>query len=177
MRAKELEAFSSCPFPDDPMPVIEDTKSDCEQLRDAAWNALGNIRHTQVRQFALDKLQSDIENAWAAFIINYQEQDEHILIERAKSVEVDFECKTSWHRMQIDILNMVDNGLKAPAVLLFHIYNSTYCSCCRELALRQMGKRRLLTNEILEECLYDSNSDIRFYAKQYLNRRKTVLNI
>jgi hypothetical protein len=34
-----------------------------------------------------------------------------------------------------------------------------------------MGKRRLLTEEFLEECLLDSNSDIRSYARGILNRR------
>jgi hypothetical protein len=35
-----------------------------------------------------------------------------------------------------------------------------------------MGRRRMLTQELLEECLYDSNDDIRTYARRALNRRK-----
>ena len=39
-------------------------------------------------------------------------------------------------------------------------------------ALGQLGKRRNLTPELLEECLYDSNDEIRTYACRALNRRK-----
>ena len=60
--------------------------------------------------------------------------------------------------------------MRKPA-LLWHIYETTYCSCCREYALLQMGKRRLLSAEILEECLLDSNDDIRKYAAKCLTRR------
>ena len=52
------------------------------------------------------------------------------------------------------------------------IYETTYCSNCREYALRQLGKRRALTDEIRRECLMDSNNDIRAYAKRLLAGRK-----
>lgn len=172
-RAEALEAFGWCPFPEEPFPIIEDTKSAFEPLRKAAWQALENIRHALVREFALERLDSDLENALPVFITNYQQQDEALLVERVKSIPVEFECTTAWHGIHRDILAMEDYKLKAPPALLRHIYETTYCSCCREDALRQMGKRRLLNRAILEECLLDSNYDIRAYAARCLKRRRT----
>lgn len=170
-RAEALSVFFRCPFPLDPQPIIEDARSDCEKLKKTAWRALENIRHPLVREFSIKNLQNDLEAALPLFIVNYQEQDENLLVDIVKSIPVDFECTTIWHGAQLEVLNMADRGLKAPAELLKYIYESTYCSCCRERALRQMGKRRLLTDDVLQECLFDSHEDIRAYAKRCLKRR------
>lgn len=171
-RAKALEAFSICPFPEDPLPIIEDSGSDFEPLKKAAWQALENIRHPSVHAFAMEQLDWDVESALPILITNYQPQDEELLVKLVKSIPVDFECTTAWHGIHLDILGMGDRGLKVPASLLHYIFESTYCSCCREYVLRQMGKWRLLDATILEECIFDSNDDIRTYARRCLNRRK-----
>ena len=171
-RAEALGAFALRAFPGDPTPIIEDAKSEHLKLREAAWEVLGNVRHPLVRQFAIEHLREDVETVLPVLIMNYQKDDEEMLIELVKSVKVDFACTTAWHSVQGDVLNMKDYGLKAPKELLFYIFDTTYCSCCREYALLQMGKRRLLTAEMLEECLFDSSYDIRAYAKRCLARRK-----
>lgn len=176
-RAEALIAFFSCPFPLDPKPIIEDAQSACEKLKEAAWRALENIRHPLVREFSIKNLQNDLENALPPFITNYQEQDENLLVYIVKSIPVDFECTTIWHGTQLDVLSMEERGLRVPAELLNYIYESTYCSCCRKRALRQMGKRRLLTDDILQECLFDSHEDIRAYAKRCLKRRNKKVDI
>lgn len=171
-RAEALTAFSRCPYPENPLPIIEDTKSVCERLKKVAWQALENIRHPMVREYALQNLQNDPETVLPVFIKNYQEQDVTLLESLVKSIYVDFDDTTGWHGVHLDVLGMVDDGLKAPAALIQYIYETTYCSCCREHAFLQMRKRRMLTIEILQECLLDSNDDIRTYANQCLRKRK-----
>lgn len=171
-RAEALSAFTNCPYPDDPAPVIADTGSDVEELSRTAWQALEQIRHPAVRAFALARLERDGEDALAVLLTNYESRDAEMLEKIVRAVPVDFACTTDWHGIQIDIINMEDRGLKAPAALLRYIYDTTYCSCCREYTLRQMGPRHLLTEEILEECLLDSNDNIRTYAARCLKRRK-----
>ena len=171
-RAKALEAFVRCPYPDDPQLIIADTKSNCEKLSRTAWHVLEQLRHPAVRTFAREQLKTDPENAWPVFLANYESGDEELLIRMMKAEPVDFACATAWHSYQLDILNMEDHGLKAPAALLHYIYETTYCACCREYAVEQMGRRHLLTEEILEECLLDSNDDTRAYAARCLKRRK-----
>jgi hypothetical protein len=171
-RSNALKAFCRCPFPGDPEPILLDAQSNCEPLRNAAWEALENICHPSVRTFALEQLSDSTEKALPILILNYHPKDEIMLVELAKSIPVDFECNTNWHGIHGDILGMKDHKLKAPPALLHHIYETTYCSCCREYALYQMGKRRLLSAEILEECILDSNDDIRKYAEKFLKRRQ-----
>ncbi len=36
--------------------------------------------------------------------------------------------------------------------------------------LREMSRRRMLTEDILRECLYDSNEDIQRFAKKKLEK-------
>lgn len=171
-RAEALRAFTICPYPEDPIPVIEDASSGNEKLRETAWYALEKIRHSAVREFALSKLQDDTERALPIFIKNYESSDSRLLETLVKSIVVDFECSTFWHWIHLDILGMIEDGNKAPVSLLEFIYEVTYCSSCRESVLRQMGRRRMLTDEILQECFFDSNDDIRAYARQCIRRRK-----
>lgn len=170
-RAEALIAFSRCPYPEDPAPLILDAQSSCEPLQKAAWEALENVRHSDVRQLALTHIGR--EEAIPVLVTNYQPEDEALLTGLVKAVPlVDTENRAVWHGIHMDVLRMQDDGLKEPKELLPYIYETTLCSCCRFNALRRMGKRRMLTEELLRECLYDSNDDIRTYAKQALTRRK-----
>lgn len=166
-RAAALDAFWVCPYPGDPAPLIADADSPCEELRDTAWRVLESVRHPAVREFALSRMDAE-EDAFAVFITNYEPRDEALLMDHLRASVVDFDCTTWWHRDQLDVLRIP----KPPKAALQFIYDTTYCSCCREHALRMMGKRRMLTRELLEECLYDSNANIRSYARRTVNRRK-----
>ena len=165
-RAKSLRAFRWTPYPGDPAPVITDTQSDHAPLRIAAWKCLRNIRHPAVREYALAHL--DTCEGFAAFCGNYEKKDESLLLDRLRSVPVDFEGNTTWHGDQMAVRHMK----KPPKAALHHIFNTTYCTWCRWCVLEDMGRRRMLTQELLEECLYASNDDIRTYARRALNRRK-----
>ena len=171
-RAASLQAFSRCPFPGDPAPILADTDSSCEALREAAWEALGHIRHPAVRDFVIAQLEDNAPQALPVFITNYLPQDEPRLYGLVSGLRVDRACTTNWHGIHRDVLHMDDRGMKAPLPLLKQIYETTYCSNCREYALRQMGRRHALTDEMLRECLLDSSSDIRAYAKRLLARRQ-----
>lgn len=171
-RTEALRAFSRCPFPCDPAPILTDADDSCEALREAAWDALAHIRHPAVRDFAIARMEDNAERALPILITNYQPQDEPRLYRLVSGLRVDRACTTNWHGIHMDILGMADKGLRAPLSLLQLIYETTYCSNCREYALRQLGKRRALTDEMLAESLWDSSSDIRAYAKRLLARRK-----
>lgn len=171
-RAKALDPFRRCPFPEDPSPILADAESDCEALREAAWRALAKIRRPLVRDFVLGRLNEDPAKTVPLLAKNYQPRDAALLEKLVTSIPVDFEETTGWHGVGLEVLGMARDDLKAPPSLLRYIYETSYCSCCRENALEQMGRRHMLTEEILEECLYDSSDEIRAYARKALNRRK-----
>ena len=56
--------------------------------------------------------------------------------------------------------------------LLRYLYEVTFCSECRRYNLQAMAARRMLTDDLLRECLYDCNEDTRRYAARLLKRRK-----
>ena len=88
-------------------------------------------------------------------------------------LETDRENESSWHGFHMDIFELFKRK-SAPRYLksaLPIIYSTTLCSNCRAIALCEMGKRRMLTPEILNECLYDSNSDIVKFAKRRLKSK------
>ena len=107
-----------------------------------------------------------------ALLQNYQEQDAALLVERVLAVPVTLDDRQDWHEIHSQVLQMDDCGKKAPAELLRHIYETSYCSYCRGDAVEQLGKRKLLTDAMLDECLLDSNDEIRAYAGRILRKRK-----
>ena len=166
-RAEALGLFCRCPYPGDLAPVMEDTRSENAHLRFAAWRVLENTHDPLVREFALAHMDEDTENYFPLLIRNYEQTDAAYITKLVKDIPTDHACTTSWHGLHLDVLNMQDHyGLKPPGELLQHIYETTYCPNCRCLALRQMGKRRLLTAQMLEECLWDSNADVRSFAQR-----------
>ena len=60
------------------------------------------------------------------------------------------------------------SGIPQPKHLLPILYEYNPCSFCRESALVYMSKHRMLTKEVLEECQFDSNYDIRSMAEKRL---------
>ena len=165
-RAAVLSAFCRCPYPDNPAPILSDADASCEMLKEAAWKALANIRHPAARAFAISHLEKEAELALPVLIKNYEKQDALLLQRFLEKITVDFDCTTAWHGIQMDLLYMESRGKSLPKSILLYIYETTYCSCCRKEALVQMGKRRMLTTAILQECIWDSNDEIRAFARK-----------
>jgi hypothetical protein len=170
-RAKALEAFAWCPYPGNPQPVIEDTRSACEALSRTAWQALENLRHPAIRDFAHDnnaKGNRTVEN-FSLLVTNYIPEDAMLL----ESLLKELIAKKNWdeiHAAGMDVYRAfrVDSVIPHPQHLLPLLYEYNPCSYCRESALVYMSKHRMLTKEVLEECQYDSNYDIRRMAAKRL---------
>ena len=171
LRAKALKAFSCCPYPDDPQPIIEDTKSESQELQNAAWRALENIRHLVVRAFALNNAKNGIHTPenFSLLVTNYLPEDAALLEKLLRELIV----AKDWdgvHAAGLDIYRAFnkDSGIPHPKDLLPLLFEYNPCSFCRESALVYMSKHRMLTKEVLEECQFDSNDDIRRMAAKRL---------
>lgn len=173
LRAQALEAFSRCPYPDDPQLIIADTQVSCEQLRIAAWNALENVRHPAVREFALHNAvvgNRTLEN-FALLVTNYIPRDKELL-ECLLREWIEAKDWDSVHAAGLELFRAFDksSGIPHPKHLLPLLYEYNPCSCCRDTALVYLARHRMLTVTILEECLHDSNDEIRQRAKRKLNK-------
>lgn len=170
-RAEALLNFCCCPYPDDPAPILMDAKSEEKNLAWAALLALQHIRHPEVREFALTEFGKgeQEEMIWSMLIQNSQPEDmpvwESLLAQILASNDRD-----RLHGLQRRILDAIDEGNSGLECELPFIYETIPCSCCRRKAVRLMGERGLLTEEILSECLMDSDVDTRQYARVYINR-------
>lgn len=171
LRTNALEAFSWCPYPEDPHSIIEDAGSACEELQNAAWRALENIRHPAVRAFAINNVAGGMRTPenFALLVTNYVPKDGVLLEELLR----DLITAKDWddvHAAGMDIYRAFreSSGIPHPKHLLPILYEYNPCSFCRESALVYMSKHQMLTKEILEECLYDSNDDIRRMAAKRL---------
>ena len=64
-----------------------------------------------------------------------------------------------------------DSGVDSPPKhLLPLVYESTLCSCCRETAVRLMGRYHMMTPELWEEQMHDSSDEIRKAAEAHFRR-------
>lgn len=173
-RAEALTAFSRCPFPDDPQPIIQDTYSDYEKLQTAAWRALENIRHPAVRQFALGNAAKGVRTPenFSLLATNYLPEDNHLMEELLQELIT----QRNWddfHAAGMDIYRAFykGSGIPHPKHRLPLLYEYNPCSFCRETAVQYMSRHRMLTPEILEECRYDCNEELRKMAAKRLNKQ------
>lgn len=173
LRAEALMAFTNCPYPGDPQLLIGDALSEHTELRRVAWQALENIRHPAVRAFAhynAEKGDRTAEN-FALLVTNYTPEDaallESLLLERIAQKDWD-----AVHGAGMDVYRAFhdDIAIPHPKHLLPLLYEYTPCSFCRESAFVYLSRHRMLTGEMLEECLFDCNDDIRKKAEKRLKR-------
>lgn len=173
----KIFTVKSCPFPLSPEAVIADAQSENEELSDTAFLALAHIRHESVRQFALDLLQKGINTEDAAILLakNYRKEDKEIFLQLIYHIQVDYKDTMNWHRIFTAVYEMFQRGgtKDAPRELLPYLYETTLCSFCRETVLMEMGRRRMISKQLLRECVYDCNEDIRNYAKRKIRHQQT----
>lgn len=150
--------------------VLNDASSDDDGLRDSALRALDGIKDQRVRDFAFDVLKKRGMSYEIASLIagNYRESDDDLLIAALKKLG-----EMRRHHLGFCVLNNLGGkGGRLSKRILIYLYDTTRCSYCRERAVRELGRRGLLTDDTLTECLHDASVDIRDYAKRFLSRRR-----
>lgn len=166
-KAELLRTFTreGFPFPEKMIPYV---KSEHEELRDAALSVLSDSQGGAVHDFAIELIQAGqhTEKAVSMLIMNYRKQDKELLLSCLDQFEIDYEEESGWHGVVLTILDAFSKKVKLPKETLLFIYEKSLCSCCREYAVRNMAKRKWLSDEIKVECAHDSNLDIREYVSR-----------
>jgi hypothetical protein len=150
--------------------ILQDlVQSENENIRDTAFYIMGQTSSEEMHDVALsmindgNKLESGIE----LLCKNFKKEDEKILFDAIKRVKVN--KKSNWHGAFMAIETAFDKGRWKPQTdILKYVYENTLCSCCRWRIVELMNQHKVLTKQILNECLFDSNSDIRVFAERKL---------
>lgn len=154
--------------------LISDSKSENEVLSESAFEVLCYVRDDKVHQYALELFQEGTAGDYPLLMLlcNYRFEERDMIIHLVKSVPITDD--SNWHGVFWAVQDLFkDKSVKQPPKeLLYYMYRNTLCSCCRSCTVTEMGRRRMLTKEILEECRFDSNGDIREYAYKKLEKGK-----
>lgn len=174
-RAAALEAFSVCPYPLDPGPILADAESAFPALRAAAWDALSRLRAPEVRSFAQAHLDKNKEAALFVLIRNYQPEDLAFWNRYLQGLRIDYASESGWHGIHLALLELFEkkSGVEQPPkALLPLLYESTLCSCCRQRIVQHMRSRRMISAGIWEALQHDSSDEIRAIAEDHFRRIK-----
>lgn len=167
-----MPANKSCAWSLDVERLIADSQSDHDGLAARAFDALSYIRDIRVREYAHKLLKREERRGEAVSLlaVNYEDEDREAFIHAVKLLPITYE-DGAWHGVFYDVMNLFSGPAKhKPKELLSYMYRNTLCSYCREYVVREMGRRRMLTRDMLEEMQYDCNEEIRDYAAKRLRK-------
>ena len=169
-KIKYLKCFSYCPFPLLPEFIIEETKSDNKELKEAAYKALYILNNEEVKQFAIDNINTELDYVFPILVRNYDPKtDKELLLNCLKKIKVSSK-NMNWHHNysccfslfeKFDLFDLPIEGLK-------YMYENCLCSFCRGTIVDYLFQNNYLDEEMLEECLKDCNLDIRDIASYLL---------
>jgi hypothetical protein len=168
IKAKLLSVYYKRNFPLDINIVIAYSKSSSESLKNASFQVLENNPSTIVHDYAISLLleNNNLVGAIGLLCKNFQEADMELFIKAFKSIPVIYEG--DWHSAYVDVLCLCESSRIDCKELLLFMFENTLCSFCRESIVKALKKHRFLTEDIRNECKFDSNASIRSYIMRYV---------
>lgn len=178
VKRKLLMPFRKRPFPLDSSYIFELAESNLEKIREIAFDIMELLPPEQIRNFVLNLINEENEtvNSFNLLCHCYHPEDEHLLTTGVKGLKVSYD-DGNWHGVFMDVEKLLSNrAYKFNPDLFLYIYHQTLCSSCRFHLVQSMYKRMILPLEILEQCRYDSNKDIRKFAERKLKKHRDTTN-
>ena len=126
------------------------------------------MKSKKVEHLALTLL-NDKENAVNAIhmlMVNYKKEYKQLIIDAYKKIKFSFYGYNPLVYFTTDFMYSTKKDL--PNEILFLAYEKSYNAFYREFILNCMKKRKLLTKELIMECKFDSDYDIRKKATKWL---------
>ena len=157
-----LWVFRRTPMPALHTRVMGWLDSNNVQLQLAAVDALGRIQDIRIASEAKKRLLADPanHNLLPLLRLNGASLDNQLLnliLQRLPTSDDD-----TAHGIGLELLDIADSCPQISTQALLHwIYEHTPCSLCRGSAVRRLHERGLLTEQQLDECRNDADSDTR----------------
>jgi len=168
VKALLLMMFWRRAFPLDITPLLEYAQSKNELLSEIAIDKLESFKDKRIHDLVVQLLADKGLESLALGLLkkNYRKSDDdiiHKLIKKTSSIP---------QYVQGDIVDIYTHHRSENALpILLHAYQKGDCTHCRYSIVRAMNHCRVLSDEIIEECLYDSYEDTRKMAKKIKSRR------
>lgn len=171
VKALLLMMFWRRPFPLGITPLIEYAQSKNELLSEIAIDKLESFKDKRVHDLAMQLLEEKGHDSFALGLLkkNYRKTDDDIirkLIKKTSSIP---------HHVQRDIVDIYTHHRSINShPILHHVYQNGNCTYCRYGIVRAMNHCKVLSDEIIEECLFDSYEDTRKLAKKIKRRKNST---
>ena len=169
-RAELIWGFRRAPALIPEEAITEMLQSENKDIRDTAFYIMGSNPSPKTRELALSLIKSgeDVENGLFLLSKNPRPADDLVIYNIAKSFTVRHN-ERDWHGVFMDVKDSIEVMRGKPKTdILEYLYRQTLCGTCREWIVRLMHKKKVLPIDILRECRFDSNSDIRKFAERVM---------
>ena len=157
------------PFPLGVTPLLEYAQSDNEILCESALGCLEAFKDKRVHDLAVLLLKTKGVKSLALGLLkmNYKKSDDGIIADAVRK------ATSVTQYIQSDIADIYSRYRSVGALpTLLHVYKRGECSHCRYNIVKAMHYCKVLPDEILAECMYDSFEDTRKFAKRMMLKNK-----
>jgi hypothetical protein len=157
------------PFPLGATPLLEYSKSNNETLSKNALGRLEEFKDKRIHDLAVHLLKTKGIKSFALGLLkkNYIKSDDAII---AKTVK---KASSIPQYVQSDVVDIYSRHRSADALpALLNVYQKGDCSHCRYNIVKAMHHCKILPDDILSDCLYDSYDDTRKYAKRLIKKKQ-----
>ena len=175
-KAELLQCFcEECPIENEEL--IRYYQKGSVALKRESLRILSERRGSGLREFAIGVLQEDCINGNAVCLLlnNYLPGDEKILFSALTKLKIDYKDRENWHGAFSAVMVADLKKIPVPKEVYYFIYENSLCSFCRQGALRRLARKRWITEDVLNECLYDSDYEIRSWAEKRIKRKSNKI--
>jgi hypothetical protein len=166
VKAYLLLAFRRKPFPLDIAPLLAYVNLGNDHLKEACIDVLEIIQDVRIHELAISLLSSGELYALSLLTENYRLSDDAVIraaVTKSSQIE---------HHVQVDIASIYSRHRSQDALAtLLHVYRNGNCAFCRCSIVEALHHCRVLSDQILAECLHDSYEDTRKFARRIARGR------
>lgn len=148
--------------------LLHDALDENRKLSLAAFSCLEKISDEKVRVFALQNIEKKYRVADSFDLLrkNYKPEDNELIEIIVKQVKVT-KKSYAWHSIFSAALDIIKEHKEAKKELLYYIYEHQFCGFCRYYIVKELKRRRMLTDNIIQECKFDANDEVRKLFNKY----------